>query len=586
MCLKKMGHAKLKTSMESRTGSVSSGLECSSGVRRQTLKVSPFCPHSSSTLTQSIINDHMVSHYKKIYSAKAAIDTSVPKSLLQSVKYNDQIRKQQQKKAVRPHSGFSSSHRNSRTSCFSAEYDESPYLCSRSSIVSTSRFTNSFNAKDIVYPSSSVNSRYTRPSSERRYRSPDAAFQRKQSACSLVASRDQSFYKTFQDPVKKTYSGDLLDKHSQHFTLEKPFTPKTLKSDKSSYLSKYRFYRAPPIKSSQDGSKSRLLGGETVCKSTNHKQYTEKLDKAFQECPTEHDWSEDELTGVYLSPLRLQKQKIKRREHYFFGSSSRVSPEGGKSLIKSLISAEEEELLYLEFISAVTEDILSRGHISNRMLNRVMNQHIGMNLHQLEESKMRHLLEVLCNEFKEPSNISTSSEDPQKNGKAFLDSIFSHFESGTKPVKPKEEKDILTHSSLINHSDLSDCDNILQLSTPSCSPVRTASSTKKREKDKKTKSYEEGVTTCSDEVTDTTITNQGDIHEIDMTAVNIQNENDEHMTMSNDGNQGDGPSKEVEDLANILSESLHMSSKTDSENVATADEAHTSQHDDVSDDDF
>lgn len=32
--------------------------------------ISAFCPHSSSKMTQSLLRDHMVSHYKKIYSAK------------------------------------------------------------------------------------------------------------------------------------------------------------------------------------------------------------------------------------------------------------------------------------------------------------------------------------------------------------------------------------------------------------------------------------------------------------------------------------------------------------------------------------
>ncbi|KAM4723488.1 spermatogenesis-associated protein 7 [Anableps anableps] len=582
-----MGYPELNISMESRTGSVSSGLEWRSGVRRQTLKPSPFCPHSSSKLTQSIIKDHMVSHYKKIYSAKAATDTSVPKSLLQSVKYNDQVRRQQPRKGARPSSALSSSHRNSRTSCFSAQYDENPYHCSRSSVASTPRLNSSFNAKDIVYPSCSVSSHYARPSSERRYRSPDTAFQRKQSTCSLVASRDQGFYKTFQDPAKKTYSGDLLEKHSQHFTQEKPFTPKTLKSDKSSYLSTYRFYRAPQLKSSQDGSNSGPLDGDTVCKSTNHKEYTEELDKPSQEYSTEHDWSEDEVTGTYLSPLRLQNHKMKSRDHSFFGSSSRVSPEGGKSPIRSLISAEEEELLYLEFISDVTEDILSRGHISDRMLNRVMNRHIDMNLHRLDESKMRHLLEVLRNEFEEPSNISRSSKDPLRNGKTLFDSVFSHFESGSKPVKTKEDKDIITHASLINHCDVSDYDKPSRVSTPSCSPVKTAYSLKKREKDKKKENDEEGfgLMMCSDDVTESTIISQGD-YQTDITAASAQNENYEHTTMSSHVNQGDGTFKEVEDLGNILSESLHVSSNTDSENVATAEEAHTNRHEDVSDDNF
>ncbi|XP_038128493.1 spermatogenesis-associated protein 7 homolog isoform X2 [Cyprinodon tularosa] len=571
-----MGIAKLKPSMGSRTGSVLSGLESSSGGKRQTLKTSSFCPQSSSKLTQSIIKDHMVSHYKKIYSAKAAIDASVPKSLLQSVKYKDQIRKEQQRKNGRPHSAFSSLDRDCKPSCFSAQDGERPYLCSRSSVVSSPRFNSSFNAKDVVYPS---NSHYACPSSERRYRSPETAFQRKQTSCSLLATRDQWFYKAFQDPVKKTYSGDLLEKHSQHFTPEKPFTPKTLKSEKSSYLSKYRFYRAPQSKSCQDRSNSRLQGEEKPCKSPNEKEYTERLDKPSQEYSTEPEWSDYEVTDTYLSPSQLQEHKIKSADHYFVGSSSGVSP-GWKSPVRSLISAEEEELLYIEFISAVTEDILSRGHISDRMLDRVMNQHINMNLHQLDEGKMRYLLEVLRKEFEEPSNVSASSEDHLKNGSAFLDSIFSTLVSGSKPAKTKDVKESITNASPIDDCKLSDGDNPSPVSTPSTSPVRATSPTKQRENEKRRENAAEvvGLMICTDNATDRTTTSQG-------AAVNVHNESDEHMTVSSDVKKCDGPSKKVEDLETILSETLHLSDNTDSENVAAASEACTNQHD-SSDDDF
>lgn len=136
------------------------------------------------------------------------------------------------------------------------QYDDSPYLCSRSPTVSRPRFGTSFHVKEIVYPSWKVGSQssvhHARPASEMIYRSPAVPLHRKQSVCSLAASGDQGAYKTFKDPIQKTYSGDLLEKHSQHFTQDKPFTPKTLKSDRSSYLSGYRYYRAPRRKATQD----------------------------------------------------------------------------------------------------------------------------------------------------------------------------------------------------------------------------------------------------------------------------------------------------------------------------------------------
>lgn len=124
--------------------------------------------------------------------------------------------------------------------------------------MSSPRLSTSFHAKETVYQSHRPDHfRHSRSTSEIKYRSTEAALHRKQSAYSLGAFGDQSCYKSFQDPVQKTYSGDLLQKHSQHFTPDKPFTPKTLKSEKSSYLEKYRYYRAPRRKPTQDGTNTK-----------------------------------------------------------------------------------------------------------------------------------------------------------------------------------------------------------------------------------------------------------------------------------------------------------------------------------------
>ncbi|XP_071353921.1 spermatogenesis-associated protein 7 homolog [Trachinotus anak] len=602
-----MGYAEWDITMDSRIGSVSSGLGCSGAMRGQTTKSSPFCPRSSSKLTQSIIKDHMVSHYKKVYSAKAAIDASVPKSMIHSVKYNDQIRKDRLKKGVRPQSAHSLSERNSRASSSSAQsrlsvqYDDSPYLCSRSSMVSSPRFSTSFHAKEIVYQSCKPDhSHHTRSASEVKYRSPESALHRKQSACSLGAFGDQSCYKTFQDPVQKTYSGDLLEKHSQHFTQDKPFTPKTLKSDKSSYLAKYRYYRAPRRKPTQDCTSSKMTQQETYDRSTKTKEYPQEFDEPSQGFITEHEWSEDEFNGTYFSASRQQSQVNKSRDHYLFDSSFRVSPEGGKSPIMKTVSAEEEELMYLEFISAVTEDILSRGHISGRILDRVIKRHIDMNRHQLDEGKMRHLLDVLRKDFEEPTNVSTSSTELEKKENDLLDSLLPHLESGGKQVKTKENSDLFPYASLIKYCDSPHYTDVLSVSTTLCSPERTASPTTTNEKNEESNNKEKciGSPRLSEHVTNNTGISEEDFQhsQIGTPATNeeVSNENHEYTTVTSDEGfhqdqaevNYDEQSKELEDLGRSFSETLHVTSSTHCHNVETANEQHANIAASVSDDEF
>ncbi|NXU73098.1 SPAT7 protein, partial [Oreotrochilus melanogaster] len=55
----------------------------------------------------------------------------------------------------------------------------------------------------------------------------------------------------------------------------------------------------------------------------------------------------------------------------------------------------EEEILYLAFIEDVTNEILSLGVFSDRALEQLFECHIQENKNRLDESKMRHFLDVL-----------------------------------------------------------------------------------------------------------------------------------------------------------------------------------------------
>ncbi|KAF4084221.1 hypothetical protein AMELA_G00126130 [Ameiurus melas] len=353
------------------------------------------CPGSTSKLTnQRIIEDHMISHYKKLYSAKAAVDCSVPKSMRCNVKYIDRKRSEQIKKDVseRTQSVRSLSQRSlklenitsrsPRNAEPSARGAESACFNSGGSVMSSPRFSTSFHSKQIVYPSQmAARSQNCRTSSELSYRSPKSQSHHFTLSCATSSSQEK--FKSFQDPKQKTYNGDILLKHAHCFKQEKPFTPRTLKTDCKSTLSTYRYYTPASRKGAEERTPSKYNQPDTHHRS---KQGFSTEQDSPQPYSGDHEWSDEEsnVFGHYGTENKF-------RASDFFLSSLR-----------------EEELMYLEFIADVTNEIILRGIYSDRVLERVFERHIEMNKHRLSEDKMRHLLEALQNDLQKPPSSAVT----------------------------------------------------------------------------------------------------------------------------------------------------------------------------------
>ncbi|KAM6464240.1 spermatogenesis-associated protein 7 isoform 2-T2 [Liasis olivaceus] len=383
-----------------------------SGDHRMRRSCPAFCIDSSSRRlsNQYLIRDHMAVHYNKILSAKAAIDCSLPKSRLNSIKFSDQQRREKLKKEVEKcEKEMISSKQVSRSSSResrrllsatyrkdSSETEDNERLplsasceqqCVLGSLSSPERQSTVLQSTEKTnkkagpkFSNVSVESSGSSSSSLQKLHSKISC-----SSSDITASKHSS---KAQNPESKICSGDLLDKHSQHFTNgQQPFTPRTLKSDAKSFLSQYRYY-TPARRKVRDILKQQMEA-EAQTDITSFQAESEGAEKKnlpdFQKITKEVEDT--------MSSNAQKSDEMKTISQLSFPRA--ISPHSVQSPTMRKIQAEEEELLYLNFIQDITDEILKLGLFSNRALERLFERHIEQNKNHLDKNKMRHLLEIL-----------------------------------------------------------------------------------------------------------------------------------------------------------------------------------------------
>ncbi|XP_069810872.1 spermatogenesis-associated protein 7 homolog isoform X2 [Dendropsophus ebraccatus] len=308
-------------------------------------------PGSSCSLsTQFLIQDHMSTHYRKLNSAKAAVDTSAPRSLSCSVKYRDQKNKERLLRAVEKFKKelqqiYSTSHHHSPSNFPEQEqvyYGHGKFLVDRTenlSSVTTSRSLSPILMDLIEKELRNLNLRTS-------------------------VNQNQRRKKPYNDPQKQTYSGDLLDKHPASFTsTDTPFQPRLLKKPSKSFLSKYRYYTAP----------------------------TKKSDPR--------------------SPSRQDKAKVSRslkEMHLPLENISRTASAKTKKWWNMAESSREEDLKYLRFLEDLTSDIILRGCRSNSAMERVFQDHLHRKHPDIDEKQKMILVQELRDELERSVKLDFS----------------------------------------------------------------------------------------------------------------------------------------------------------------------------------
>ncbi|XP_060102063.1 spermatogenesis-associated protein 7 homolog [Heteronotia binoei] len=360
------------------------------------IKSNPFSPNSSCKLSsQYIVEDHMATHYRKLLSAKAAVDSSAPKSLTMSVKYRDQQKREALIKAVEKYKKERAQIRSDplvHSRSVSSDHDK---LQSGLDLATRRRMQMpSLKQKDECFPKhfKKLHSRTQSQilSAEEAIQDivwwslSQALYNGKKTVHQHPLPLDQSHRVSpslrhsrkmpFQPLHKKTLNRDLLDVHRQWFTeTKKPFTPKVLKTPNKSLLSKYRYYNSPQRKK------------------------TFLSDKPLHENP-----------GKFYRAL--EDKCLRSYADYFMQHPVKKHQETSVSL-QALLQAKEEELKYLQFLKEITNDILIRSCYQNKALGDVFQIHVRSRKCDLDEAKMQRIVCAL----KEDLNNYTDLPDPSIN---------------------------------------------------------------------------------------------------------------------------------------------------------------------------
>ncbi|KAM4778145.1 spermatogenesis-associated protein 7 isoform 3-T3 [Cyanocitta cristata] len=370
-------------------------------------KSNAFCIDSSRSLTgQYLIRDHMVFHYNRILSAKAAVDCSVPKSRVTSIKFADQQRREKLKKKIaRCEEKMSICETVSRScsrdsgrllpSSFRKsflEVEDNLFPCAGQAQY-LSRAPSPFGEHGLVRPSPVKHARKCSRNTSRASHSRVCTSRPPSKHSGLSCSHSIDSFVSVgcsqrcQGNNPKVSSGDLLERHSEYFTKSrKPFTPRTLISNAKSFLTEYRYYT--PARRKKKNRRKQRVEAETqtdmISFPSADKVYVRKVKCEHQKIPSKAeakrytlDEPERGIDGCQYSILRETSRHPQK-----------CSP-------RRTAEAEEEELLYLTFIEDVTNEILRLGLFSNRVLDQLFECYIEENKNRLDEGKMRQMLDVL-----------------------------------------------------------------------------------------------------------------------------------------------------------------------------------------------
>ncbi|XP_059177540.1 spermatogenesis-associated protein 7-like isoform X2 [Physella acuta] len=416
------------------------------------LKSSPLAPTACKLSTQYLVLDHMTNHYNKISKAKSAIDSKPPKCLMTSQKMRDRRNRELLINSPRPRQTLARSQSDLQKyqELFNDEPEDDDERLVQSIVRST--LMEKKGSNNATYGSLSLleshdmdNSAMHKQAGDTRYSARPSRPTSARSALSLQSARSGHSLTsvtsrvpitTSRDPSKITYQGDLLDKRPHLFTEPKgDFTPRTLKVNHESKLKNSKWYN-PPRKSasnkqnnsdeakenggrrsqprsrkslaSQDGhfsnedigegaetaqfSESMLMDITVRSRDGRQTQGDNQVPPLAISMDQDHmNWLQEQASKAQVRLGKL-RSTLHQDEELQGHSGSRRQSEINEAIRMETLKRDEEQK-YLSFANEVAEDVRSRGICADSVLHKVFDNHIERRKHELDEGRMRKVIE-------------------------------------------------------------------------------------------------------------------------------------------------------------------------------------------------
>ncbi|XP_067943007.1 uncharacterized protein [Watersipora subatra] len=175
----------------------------------------------------------------------------------------------------------------------------------------------------------------------------------------------------------------------------------------------------------------------------------------------------------------------------------------------ALVIFREEELSYLDFITEVTNDVLTRGIFTNRVLCNVFEEHVQKNKAKLDEDRMRSMLDNLREDlgidshppFREnPEDVGMGSSRPpvrsktKTTGYAGDASQFRNVRVGSREgEKGKASGDVVDSYRQLGGAELQSLTDIVEVSEKTASVSSIKSSSRKAAPDTPSKEMDDAL---------------------------------------------------------------------------------------------